>query len=121
MRLSEMSTEQLAQTMCRLAPPVCRILQDPAVAKAMEAFLQAEEDHRPVAAAAGSMLQLLTPALMQDHLDDVCEALAALTGQEAAALRRQNGLATLRALTAVWDEELADFFGFAGGAARRRS
>lgn len=118
MRLSEMSTEELARALCRLTPPLCRIATDERVTRALREAGQASEAHEPVLAAGGRLMQALVPVLLADHAEDLWEALAVLTGQAPEAIRRQTGLETIRMMRACWDEELARFFTYAGTATK---
>ena len=114
MKLSEMSTEELARTLCRLAPPLCRIAGDERVVRALGEASQAGQAQQPLLTAGGRLAQALTPLLLEEHAEDLWEALAVLTGKTAQDIRRQPGVDTLRALREVWDGELMRFFASAG-------
>lgn len=114
MKISRMTTDQLAQALCDLAPPVCRIAADPAVTQALADFAEGAEDSRPLLATLSAMAEALLPAILRTHYGDLLEALAVLTGKDAQTLRAQSAIDTLRDARDCWDGELADFFASAG-------
>lgn len=114
MKLSQMPTSQLAQLLCDLTPPVCRIAADPAVTQALADFAEGAEDSQPLLVTLSRMAESLLPALMQSHAEDLTAILALLTGKDAQIIRSQSTLATLRDVKNCWDGELADFFASAG-------
>ena len=118
MKLSQLSTGELAPVLCRLTPPVCRIAQDEAV---LAAFDRAAFDGKPPLPAAAQVWETLLPRLFSHHLDDLLEVLSILTGKSTDALRSKSALRTLADLRAVWDEDLSAFFTSAGASAREKS
>lgn len=114
MKLSDMSTDQLAQALCDLTPPLCRIAADPAVSEALAAFAQGAEMDQPLLMTLSGVAQLLLPALLEDHTEDFFAVVSALTGKDVDTLRAQPGLTTLKELADCWDGEFADFFTSAG-------
>ena len=118
MKLSQLSTGELAPVLCRLTPPVCRIAQDEAV---LAAFDRAAFDGKPPLPAAAQVWETLLPRLFSHHLDDLLEVLSILSGKPADALRGQSALHTLADLRAVWDEDLSAFFTSAGASVREKS
>lgn len=119
MKLRDMSTRQMAEALCAIAPPMCRIAQDPAVSRAIECFCEGSEAHAPLLLSLGRMAEALAPMLLRDHLQEVCEILSALTGKSTQELLEQSALDTLQDLQSLWDGELLDFFACAGSAAQR--
>ena len=118
MKLSQLSTGELAPVLCRLTPPVCRIAQDEAV---LAAFDRAAFDGRSPLSAAAQVWETLLPRLLSHHPGDLMEVLSVLTGKSADALRGQSALHTLADLRAVWDGDLSAFFTSAGASAQEKS
>lgn len=119
MKLSDMTTKDMAEALCALTPPLCRIAQSPSVSQAIEAFCQGGEDHAPLMSTIGRMAEKLLPVLMREHLPDMCEILSVLTGKSVQALLAQPALTTLREARSLIDGELLDFFACAGSAAQK--
>lgn len=120
MKLCEMNTQQLAEALCALTPPVCRIMQSQAVSAAMEAFCEGEEEHAPLSATLGRAAEALVPVLLTELLPEVCEVIAVLTGKSAESIMAQPAVETVRDMKDLWDGELADFFACAGSAAPKK-
>jgi len=120
MKLSELKTEELAELLCVLTPPVCRMARDPEVLAAFDKVSFGGMDAMPPLAGAALVWEALIPLLMRRHRDDVYAVLAALTGKTAEGIARQRGLETLKDLQSVWDGELAAFFTCAGTAEQEK-
>lgn len=118
MKLSQLSTAELAPVLCRLTPPVCRMAGDEAV---LAAFDRAAFDGKPSLASAVQVWETLLPHLLSRHLDDLLEVVSILTDKPADALRCQSALCTLADLRAVWDGDLSAFFTSAGASAQEKS
>lgn len=118
MKLSQMTGEELRRALCELSAPLCAILQDEAV----DALLAKVTDTSlPLNQVTALLIGQGIPLLMDRHADDTCAALSILTGYSADTLKGMNALALLRLAREIWDEELAAFFGSAGGADRATS
>lgn len=121
MKLSQLTTEELAQVLCKLTPPLCRMARDPQLLAAFNRLAPSTLDSQPALASAARIWEEVLPLLLTSHLDDCCAVLATLTGKSADALRSQNGLTTLIDLRSVWDSDLRSFFISAGSAAQAKS
>lgn len=108
MKLSQMNTEELADTLCRLAGPFCRIARDERVTAVM-----AETEKRGTARLFGTA-EKLTPLLLREHREDAAEILGVLTGREKEEILRQSALKTIQDIRECADGELTDFFLSAG-------
>ncbi len=115
-RLGDMPAEEMAKTLCRLVPPMCAMARDPKVAEGLK--LIRRED--PLLMTLGRAGEMLLPCLVGDHLEDMLEVLAILTGEEKGKLRRQPGRDTVSSFLRCVDEALADFFSCAGGSRKGR-
>lgn len=106
MKLSQMNTEELADALCRLAGPFCRIARDERVIAAM-AKTKKRGRHWETA-------EKLIPLLLQDHREDAAEILGILTGREKEKILLQSALETIQDIRECADKELTDFFLSAG-------
>ncbi len=121
MKLSQLTTEQLADVLVHLTPPLCRILRDEATLAALDDLSFTTLDAQPPLCAASRLWEKLVPVVLQHHAQDFYTVLSILTEKPAELLRRQSGLTTITDLISVWDGELTAFFTSAGSAAQERS
>lgn len=121
MKLSQLTTDQLADVLIRLTPPLCRILRDEHTLAALDELSFTGLDAQPPLMAATRLWEKLLPLLLDRHADDFYEALSVLTGKAPEELRHQKGLTTLQDLISVWDSQLTSFFSFAGSAEQAKS
>lgn len=111
MKLSEMTTVQLADCLCDLAEPVANIMNDKAVVEALKTASLAARDansapldiYKPIVAR-------LLPGLLKSRRKDTFAVIAALTGKTIKEIETQNGFLTIKEARESWDEELRDFF-----------
>lgn len=118
MKLSEMNGEQLRQTLCRLAPPLCTILQDEKVQRLLQ---QIAEPKTPLCSVMALLIGQGVPLLLQEHLTDTCLALSVLTDLSAETLLAMDAPELIRLIRSLWDKELAAFFASAGTAPQAKS
>lgn len=121
MKLSQLTTDQLADVLIRLTPPLCRILRDERTLAALDEISFTGLDAQPPMLLLTRLWEKLVPLLLDSHAGDFYEALSILTGKSPEALRSQPGLATLTDLMSIWDSQLASFFSCAGSAEQARS
>lgn len=121
MKLSQLTTEALAEVLLRLTPPLCRIIQDESTLAALDEMSFTGLDTQPPLLSLARLWEKLAPLLLQRHAQDVYEALSILTEKPVESLRQQSGLTTLRDLLAIWDKQLTRFFSCAGSAEQERS
>lgn len=121
MKLSQLSTDALAEVLLRLTPPLCRILQDESTLAALDELSFTGLDAQPPLLSLARLWEKLAPLLLQHHAQDVYEALSILTEKPIDTLRQQSGLTTLCDLLSVWDKQLSRFFSCAGSAEQARS
>lgn len=121
MKLSQLSTEELAKVLLQLTPPLCRILRDEKTLAALDSAAFAGPDAQPPLLSLARLWEELAPTLLEAHAQDVYQALSILTEKPAEVLRQQPGLDTLQDLLSVWDEQLTRFFSCAGSAVQERS
>lgn len=121
MKLSQLTTDQLAEALVRITPPLCRIARDSRVLAVLDALSFDHLDAQPPLRSLSLMGEKLIPLLLTDLADDLYAVFSVLTGKPADTLRAQSGLTTLRDLMDAWDKELLTFFTSAGSAAQERS
>lgn len=121
MKLSALSTDQLADVLIAITPPLCRIIRDPRTLAALDSLAFDGLDAQPPMKAFSILAEALIPILLQHHAADFYALLSALTGKQPKTLRSQPGLTTLTDLMEVWDGQLTAFFTFAGSARPARS
>ena len=109
MKLSEMSTMQMADALCKLTEPIGNMLADKACTDALARALKRDQDGtigEQLAHAAKAVL----PQMLGPHLDDLIAIAAALTGKTAEQVEKQRGTETIRDLMDCFDRDLVDFF-----------
>lgn len=121
MKLSQLSTEALAQVLLRLTPPLCRILRDEATLAALDAITFTGLEDQPPLLVLSQLWEGLAPTLLDTHAQDVYQALSILTDKPVDTLRQQPGATTLQDILSIWDEQLIHFFSCAGSAEQARS
>lgn len=121
MKLSSLTTDQLAEVLLRITPPLCRIIRDERTLAALDEITFTGVDAQPPLITAARLWEQLVPLVLMHHADDFYEALSVLTVKTPEELRSQSGLCTLRDLLSVWDGQLASFFSCAGSAEQVKS
>ena len=112
MKLSELTTDQAADVLCRLTPYIANITGD----KELLAELGKKFDSKGKSVAelyvfAAKKYAVLTPILLKTHKTDVFGVLAVLNETTPDDVGKQNVLATmLQIREAFKDKELLDFF-----------
>lgn len=120
MKLSQIPTSRLADTLCQLTPPMCRIACDPKTLTALD-DLSGRLSAMPPLQAAAAVMEHMVPLLLSDHREDFFAVLSILTEKPVDTLLEQSGADTLRDIRQVWDRELMVFFGSAGSAEQEKS
>lgn len=108
MKLSEMSTEQLAACLCRLAEPIGVLTADEEIAETVKRI--GEDKEKPVYTVLGGAASKLIPLMLKKHEAETYGILAALTGKSEAELKTQRGLKTIKDAKECFDKDLLDFF-----------
>lgn len=121
MKLSEMTTDQLATCLCVMSEPAERIMQDENVVAAVKRAVLRDENGRVKDV---SMLRLMTgliPVLLGAHRADTFLILGAMNGKSAEEISLQNGRETIADIKACFDTELLGFFTSLGSMAQKKS
>lgn len=112
MKISQMTTDQAADVMVRIAEPVANIMHDESVLEMLQKMMSADTNN-PVKFIADN-LGAITAALLKARREDVYEIVAALSGKTAEEVAGQKITQTIKDIKDSWDGELVDFFGSAG-------
>lgn len=108
MKISQMTTDQMAACLCEIAEPVAEIVTDAETLAAMQAMQPKKGETYLVCLARGA--SGIARLLLKTHYEATIAIIAALTGKSAQAVRAQRGVQTIRDATEIIDQELIDFF-----------
>ena len=112
MKISEMTNEQAADAMIKLAQPMSNLLEDEATIKLLEELKKPDEEGGVNYFA--RMLPKVVPFLMKDHKADVFAIVAALTLKPVSAVGKMNFMETIKELRDSIDEDFIAFFRSSG-------
>ena len=110
MKLSEMSTDRLADVMVRIAEPVERIGSDEVLIDKLRAL--AQTGRKTAIENAAAMVGTLVPVLLERRREDTYAVLAALTGKTAEEIAAQPAMVTLKEARESIDADFLRFFGW---------
>lgn len=119
MKISEMSTRQAAECLCKISAPLGRIGEDEAVIEQLKEFGEKAKGQAVLTLVTG-MASKFVPLLLDTHYEDTVEILAAMTGKTAVEIGEQSVLVTLKDARESVDKDLIDFFTASVGSARGR-
>jgi hypothetical protein len=106
MKLSQMSTDQLADCLCIISEPVSNMMQDEGT---LEIF-QSIDPNKAKLIVYGVIAGKLIPYLLKSHRQNLYIIISALTGKKPEGIAKQNGLVTLKDCKEIFDKDLIDFF-----------
>lgn len=110
MKLSELSTDKLADCLCDLTEPVSNIMQDEEI---VNKFKDISADHKkgtPMIEIGGKALSQMIPLCLKKHRENVYKILSALSGKTIEEIGSQNGLLTIKEIKDCYDKDLVNFF-----------
>lgn len=110
MKLSDMSTEEMAVALCRIAAPVERICSDPAFGEMLRGIQENGKKRMTVREAVAAAFGALVPALLDRHREDTYVVLSVLTGKHVEDIKRQRGMDTVQDVMRCVDKDLLSFF-----------
>lgn len=111
MKLSEMSTKQLAAALCQLVAPIANIAKDESlngVFNGIAARMQADA-HMTNFEKIGELLGAV-PVLLDTHYADTIRIIAVMTGRTDAEVEKLNGYEMIGEFRASIDKQFIDFF-----------
>lgn len=108
MKISEMTNDQAAEAMIRLAVPFGNICEDEEALKLIDEYKGLSKI--PVIQTIGRMLPKIAGYLLKTHKDDLYEIIGALTFQTAEKVAKMNFAETIKVMRESYDEVLVSFF-----------
>ena len=109
MKISEMTTDQAADVLVRIADPAANIMHDKKVVDMLEQMATGK-DVSPFKFIADN-LGAVVAVLVGDHRGDLYEVVAALSGKTVKDVAAQKFTETVKDIRESWDGDLVDFFG----------
>ena len=113
MKISQMSTEQGANVLVKIAEPVSNIMDDPQVVNILKEISAMK--NVPYIKICASIISKIVPLALQAHRDDLFEIVGALDNKSASEVKEQSVLQTIKVIQESIDKDLIDFFGSIGG------
>lgn len=107
MKLSQMTTDQAADALIRIAEPASSIMHDEDMISVLEKL--ANGNDKPLNFIADNIVPVAT-ILLKTHRSDLYEVLAAMSEKTADEIAGQKIVATIKDIKECWDGELLDFF-----------
>lgn len=114
MKLSEMTNDQAAEVMIRLADPVGAICDDEEAVQMIEEYKK--RYRMPLFYAVGKMIPTLVGYLLKKHKGELYEIISILSGEKQADVGNMNFAETIKVLRGSYDETLSVFFRSSGSA-----
>lgn len=108
MKISEMTNDQAAEAMIRLAAPFGNICEDEEALKLIDEYKNMSK--MPVIQTIGKLLPKLAGYLLKTHKYDLYEIVGALTFNTAEKVAKMNFVQTVNLMRDSYDEVLASFF-----------
>lgn len=108
MKISEMTNDQAAETMIRLAAPFGNICEDEEALKLIDEYKGLSK--QPLIRTIGMMLPKIAAYMLKTHKDDLYEIIGALTFKSIEEVAQMNFAETIKAMKDSYDEVLTSFF-----------
>ena len=108
MKITEMTNDQAADALIRMAVPFENICNDEEAIKIIDEYNGMKDV--PVIKTIGNMLPKLIMYVAKAHRDDLYEIVGALTMKPKAAVAKMNFFETIRVVRESWDEVASGFF-----------
>lgn len=113
MKLSEMTTDQLTNTLCVAAPCIANITSDEKLVALLRDTISKDGEltRAAIMTYGANKLAEIVPIVLKDHRADVYGILAAVNGQTVDEIGQQSALTTLKQIKELTaDPDLMDFF-----------
>ena len=107
MKISQMTTDQAADVLIRIADPAANIMHDEETVAVLEKL--AKGNDAPLTFIADNIVPVTT-VLFKSHRNDLYEVVAALSGKTMEAIGKQKITETIKDIKESWDGDLVDFF-----------
>ena len=109
MKISEMTNDQAADALIRLAVPFGNICDDEKMVKMMETYTK-KQKKLPAVRAIGQLLPEVVGYAFKEHKDDIYEIVGTLTQQTKEQVSKMKFFDTVKVVKDSYDEVLASFF-----------
>lgn len=123
MKISEMTNDQAADALIRLAEPIGRLCDDENAVAMVDEYKA--NLRKPLFYVIGKIIPRLAGYLMKEHKADIYEIVSILTGWKLEEVQKKNFGETVAVIKDSYDDVLASFFtpsaGSGSGSARRSS
>lgn len=113
MKISQMTTDQAADVLVRIAEPVSNIMDDSKVADLLKDISGSKDV--PYIKLFASIVPKIVPLALENHRNDLYEIVGALDGKTVSEVKKQNILKTIAVIRDSLDKDLIDFFDSIGG------
>lgn len=108
MKITEMTNDQAAEAMIRLAVPFGNICEDEEALKLIDEYKGME--NTPLIKTIGKLLPKVVAYILKTHKADLYEIVGALTFQTAEKVAKMNFAETVKIVKESYDEVLTSFF-----------
>ena len=112
MKLSEMTNDQAADAMIRLAEPIGAICDDEEAVKMIDEYKKRYK--MPLFYAVGKMIPTLVGYLLKKHKSELYEIISLLSGEKKVDVGNMNFAETVKVLRDSYDDTLSVFFRSSG-------
>lgn len=109
MKISQMTTDQAADVLIRIADPAANIMHDSDALAMLDDLSNSNADNAVKFFA--DNIPKVTVVLLKNHRSDVYEIVAALAEKTIDEVANQKITETIKDIKESWDGELIDFFG----------
>lgn len=109
MKISQMTTDQAADVLVRIAEPATNLMHDEEFYKMLEKVANSQ-DASPIKFLADNLTAIVT-AFLKNHKQDVFEVVAALSEKTSSDVANQKITETIKDIKDCLDGDLIDFFG----------
>lgn len=116
MKITEMTNDQAADAMLRLAGPFASFADDEEFMKMMDEIQAMKDGGMPVRTATLKMIPKFVTFGIRRHKHDLYEIIGALTLKPTAQVAKMNFMETIQTVRESWDDVTASFFPSSGAA-----
>lgn len=108
MKISQMSTDQAADVLVRIAEPVSHIMDDERISELLKEVSASK--NVPYIKLFASLIPKIVPLALESHRNDLYEVVGALDGKSVSEVEKQNVMKTIKVIKESIDRDLIDFF-----------
>lgn len=108
MKISDMTNDQAAEALIRLAVPFGNICDDEEAVKMIDEYQKMGK--QPVIQTIGKMLPQIVGYMFKTHKNDLYEIVGALTFKSVTQVAKMNFIETIKVIRESYDEVMSGFF-----------